>query len=54
MIGVSLRPLETIRRILSEIVPEYEMRAFGSRVAGRAKPYSDLDLVVVGEHPPTV
>lgn len=51
MIDVPARHLETIRRILSELVPEYEVRAFGSRVAGRAKPYSDLDLVVVGDHP---
>ena len=27
------------------------MRAFGSRVQGNAKPFSDLDLAVMGETP---
>jgi predicted nucleotidyltransferase len=27
---------------------ECEVRVFGSRVAGNAKPYSDLDTVLVG------
>lgn len=43
--------LAEIRRILSKHVPEYEVRAFGSRVTGHAKPWSDLDLVVVGPSP---
>jgi len=25
------------------------VRVFGSRASGRAKPYSDLDLVIIGE-----
>ena len=39
--------LETVRRILREHLPEAEVRAFGSRVAGGARQYSDLDLAVV-------
>lgn len=31
--------------------PECEVRVFGSRVEGTAKPHSDLDLAVVGPAP---
>ena len=44
--------LATVRRILAEHVPACEVRAFGSRVTGTAKPYSDLGLAVVGEDTP--
>nr|WP_252348510.1 nucleotidyltransferase domain-containing protein [Gluconobacter sp. P5B12] len=37
--------------ILNEIVPDREVRAFGSRVTGKAKPFSDLDLAVMGDEP---
>lgn len=40
-----------VLRILNEIVPDREVRAFGSRVTGKAKPFSDLDLVVMGDEP---
>lgn len=30
-------------------MPDCEVRAFGSRVAGNAKSYSDLDLALFGE-----
>lgn len=48
---IDLRPeqLALVRRLLAAHVPECEVRAFGSRTKGTAKPYSDLDLVVVGE-----
>jgi predicted nucleotidyltransferase len=45
------RQLEIVRGILSRVVPEREVWAFGSRVQGRAKPYSDLDLAIMGEQP---
>jgi predicted nucleotidyltransferase len=32
-------------------VPALEVRAFGSRVDGQAKPHSDLDLVVMTKGP---
>ncbi|MDT8438833.1 MAG: nucleotidyltransferase domain-containing protein [Wenzhouxiangellaceae bacterium] len=38
-----------ICRILQAHVPDREVRAFGSRATGTAKPYSDLDLVVLGD-----
>jgi type I restriction enzyme S subunit len=37
--------------ILRRHVPEYEVWAFGSRVTGKAKPYSDLDLAVISDEP---
>lgn len=42
---------EEVKRILKTHVPEYDVWAFGSRVTGTAKPYSDLDLAVITEHP---
>jgi type I restriction enzyme S subunit len=48
MIDVNPNHLQTIRCILAAHVPECEVRAFGSRVAGTTKKYSDLDLAVVG------
>jgi predicted nucleotidyltransferase len=41
-----------IRAILARQIPGHEVRAFGSRVAGRPKRYSDLDLVIVDPAPP--
>nr|WP_272930689.1 nucleotidyltransferase domain-containing protein [Acetobacter persici] len=38
-------------RILNEIVPDREVRVFGSRVTGKAKPFSDLDLAIIGNEP---
>nr|WP_279184545.1 nucleotidyltransferase domain-containing protein [Acetobacter syzygii] len=40
-----------VLRILNEIVPDSEVRAFGSRVTGKAKPFSDLDLAIMGDEP---
>ncbi|HLC16237.1 MAG TPA: nucleotidyltransferase domain-containing protein [Thermodesulfovibrionia bacterium] len=36
-----------MREILSQHVPECEVIAFGSRVTGTAKEYSDLDLAII-------
>ena len=49
MIDVAPRHMRTIRYILARHVPGCEVRAFGSRVCGTARDYSDLDLAVVGE-----
>ncbi|MCC7163593.1 MAG: restriction endonuclease subunit S [Anaerolineae bacterium] len=53
MIDVSPHDLETIKRILAARVPDFEARAYGSRYRWTAKEYSDLDLAIVGERPPT-
>ena len=47
MIDLSPQHLQTVRAILGQHVPNCEVRAFGSRVSGAAKSYSDLDLAVV-------
>lgn len=51
MIELEARHLEVVKKILSRCVPTIEVRAFGSRVAGGAKRYSDLDLVLMGRSP---
>ena len=48
MIDVSPVQLEIILKILQKRVPGCEVRAFGSRVRGTAKTYSDLDLAIIG------
>jgi predicted nucleotidyltransferase len=39
--------LGIVSAILAEYLPAAEVRAFGSRVTGKAKPFSDLDLIVI-------
>ena len=40
-----------VRDILATQIPDREVLAFGSRARGQAKPYSDLDLAVLGDDP---
>lgn len=40
-----------VREILQKNVPQHEVWAFGSRATRTAKPYSDLDLVVMTRNP---
>lgn len=47
MIQVKDSDLLEIKRILKEIIPEYEVWAFGSRINDKPKPYSDLDLAII-------
>jgi type I restriction enzyme S subunit len=49
MIDISPEHLQIALNILSRIVPECEVRAFGSRFKWTAKDYSDLDLALVGD-----
>ena len=51
MIDLPARHLATVRRILDQHAPDCEARVFGSRACGTAKPYSDLDLILVGQGP---
>ena len=50
---IDLKPeyLETVKAILTEHIPEFEVLAFGSRVTGKAKEFSDLDLVIMTQTP---
>lgn len=54
--GVQIRPhwLAMVQAILREYVPEREVRAFGSRVSGQPRPFSDLDIFICGPEPPEV
>ena len=40
-----------LRDILRRHLPNREVWAFGSRASRRAKPFSDLDLAIIGETP---
>ena len=51
MIEMSAAQMDEVQRILLEHVPECEVRAFGSRVTGRVKPWSDLHLAVIAVQP---
>ena len=50
--AVSLHPqeLECIKAIFQNIIPDREVWAFGSRTSAHYKPFSDLDVVVMGEN----
>ncbi len=50
-IDLTHRDLNVVTQILRNVVPEYTVWAFGSRVTGTAKPYSDLDLVILADQP---
>jgi uncharacterized protein len=39
--------LHTIVAILDAHIPDAEVRVFGSRLSNRARPFSDIDLLVV-------
>ena len=48
MINATPEQLRIISAILAVHAPGVEARAFGSRVSGTPKDYSDLDLALVG------
>ncbi|MDD2773690.1 MAG: nucleotidyltransferase domain-containing protein [Elusimicrobiales bacterium] len=47
MIKITPEQLKIVAEILSKHVPGAQVRAFGSRVNGTPKPYSDLDLAII-------
>ncbi|NTV52154.1 MAG: nucleotidyltransferase domain-containing protein [Candidatus Firestonebacteria bacterium] len=49
MLDAFPRHIDTILDIIHRHIPACEVRVFGSRILGKAKPYSDLDLALVGE-----
>ena len=51
MIDAPATALTTVLGTLSRHVPDREIRVMGSRASGPAKPFSDLDLVVMGDEP---
>src|SRR5215469_2049856 len=48
MLDIAPEHLEIVKAILSDFIPDYEVRAFGSRCDGTARKFSDLDLCVCG------
>ena len=50
MLDIKDDQLEIVKSILKNNVSDVEARVYGSRVTGNIKPYSDLDLVLVGEN----
>ena len=50
-VDLAPRAVAIVMEVLARYVPDREVRVMGSRSAGRAKPFSDLDLVVMGEEP---
>ncbi|MEE1653574.1 nucleotidyltransferase domain-containing protein [Brachymonas sp. G13] len=53
MPDVDLQPeqWQIVQHILHKHVPGHAVWAFGSRVKGTAKPYSDLDLAIITDTP---
>ena len=43
--------LEIVKNIIKKYIPDKIVWVFGSRINGKAKPFSDLDLVIVDEKP---
>ena len=50
---IDIKPhwLTMVLAILREHIPDHEVRAFGSRVRGQPRPFSDLDLAICGDVP---
>jgi predicted nucleotidyltransferase len=49
MLSLEANELAIVRAIVKTHLPGREIRVFGSRATGQAKPHSDLDLVVMGD-----
>lgn len=48
-LDISPQHLALVRAILARHVPDRTVVAFGSRATGTAKPWSDLDLAILGD-----
>lgn len=49
MIDLKSEYLMCLKSILKKQVPGFEVRIFGSRVNGKAKEFSDIDIAIVGK-----
>ena len=47
--GVALSPeqLHEVRQIMAHVIPGAQVWVFGSRATGKARPFSDLDLLLM-------
>ncbi|MFA9488848.1 MULTISPECIES: nucleotidyltransferase family protein [unclassified Mannheimia] len=50
-LDITDKELEIVKSILNEFIPNYPVWAFGSRVKGTARQYSNLDLAIITETP---
>lgn len=50
-LNISQEEWHIVQSILKQHIPQRTVWAFGSRVNGHAKPYSDLDLAILGDEP---
>ena len=48
-LALSDREKELVLAALVRHIPNHEVWAFGSRTNGKHKPFSDLDIVVIGD-----
>ena len=48
-VDVPAGALDAVLRTLASHVPNREVRVMGSRASGRAKRFSDLDIVIMGD-----
>jgi predicted nucleotidyltransferase len=46
MIDLSTENLTLLKQLIIEHIPVCEIRVFGSRIHGTAKPYSDIDIAL--------
>ncbi|WP_326938252.1 nucleotidyltransferase domain-containing protein [Avibacterium sp. 21-586] len=51
MIDIQPQHLEMVEKIFSTYLSGYEVRAFGSKVKGTVRPFSDLDWEVMTTQP---
>ena len=49
MIDLDNNSLIIVKSILAEVVPNLEVRIFGSRIRDKSRVYSDIDLLLVGK-----
>lgn len=50
-LDIAAEDFQIVCGILRSRIPELRVVAYGSRARGRARPFSDLDLAVVSDHP---
>lgn len=46
MIDLAHENLALLKKLITEYLPKCEIRVFGSRIHGTAKPYSDIDIAL--------
>lgn len=51
MIDLSPQQKRIIEQILDQFVPGKKVMVLGSRATDQAKPYSDLDIAIMGDEP---